>query len=315
MKCGALLVAALAAPLPARPQQPAAADMPQEMVWVDRGGRILGRVGAVQQSIFFPEFSPDERSIAVSARDGDVNDRDIWIHEVASGAKKRVTSAKGNDNFPIWSPDGRQLVFTSSRGGSYKLYLRTLKPDAPETLIYSSESAAFPRDWSPDGKQVLYAQPGPAGRSLFLLRMSEGYAPAPFLQKQNSWHDAGKFSPDGKYVAYASNAAGPWEVYVAAVDAPAKVWKVSRELSAGWVGGGGQPQWRADGKELFYIMGNDTLLSVEVDTSGEFTHGPAKRLFSIAGMKGNFPEEASWLRKYDAAADGQKFVFVRTVPK
>ena len=103
-------------------QQPTAQDMPQEMVWVDRAGKVLGRVGAVQNAMFFPEISPDGKSIAVSARDGEVNDRDIWIHDVASGAKRVHSPAKGNDNFPVWTPDGKTIIWNSSRTGEYELF-------------------------------------------------------------------------------------------------------------------------------------------------------------------------------------------------
>lgn len=306
-----LLLAALAAA-----QQPAPSDMPQEMVWVDRSGRILGRVGAVQQSMFFPEFSPDNRFLAVSARDGEVNDRDIWIHDVAAGTKKQVTSTKGNDNFPLWSPDGRRLLFTSSRTGNYDLYVKTLDPDAPETLLFGAETPEYPRHWSPDGKHILYTRAGTNARALFLLRLE----PAPqvsteFPVKPNAWMDGAKFSPNGKYLAYASNAAGPWEVYVATVDNPSQTWKVSRELSNGWAGGGGQPRWSSDGKELFYVMGNDTLLSIPVETAAPFRHSAPQRLFALPAMRGNFPEEAPWLPKYDVTSDGRRFVFVRTVPR
>jgi Tol biopolymer transport system component len=315
MRAGFFLAGALAVTLQGFAQQPTAADMPQEMVWVDRSGRIQGRVGSVQQSIFFPEFSPDERFIAVSARDGEVNDRDVWIHEVSSGKKRQITSVKGNDNFPVWSPDGKRLVFTSSRGGQYRLYLKSVDSNEPETMIHEAEGPVYPRAWSPDGKSVLFTQPGKIGRSMYLLSMAGGYKAETFLQHPTAWHDGGEFSPNGRYLAYASNVAGPWEVYVMSVSQPSKIWKVSRELSAGWAGGGGQPQWRADGKELFYIMGNDTLLSVDVETEGEFAHKEAKRLFALPGMRGNFPEEAPWLRKYEVTADGRRFVFVRTVPR
>ena len=107
-------------------QQPGPQDMPQEMVWVDRSGDVIERVGAVQNSIFFPEISPDGRSIAVSSRDGEVNDRDVWIHDIAAATKRRVMEVKGNDNFPFWSPDGKEVAFTSSRTRNYELYRRSL---------------------------------------------------------------------------------------------------------------------------------------------------------------------------------------------
>jgi eukaryotic-like serine/threonine-protein kinase len=290
-------------------QQPTAADMPQEMVWVDRTGRILGKVGATQNSIFHPEISPDGKSIAVSARDGEVNDRDIWIHDVATGAKRVVASAKGNDNFPIWSPDGKQIIFNSSRTGEYELYRKILDPDRPEELLLKMPAAQYPRSWSPDGRWLLFTQ-ADQKRDVMLWEIGKG-EPIDLFGDQKAWTEVARFSPNGRYIAYASNVEGPFEVYVSPTREPTRKWKVSRPLAMGWAGGGGQVRWRADGKELFYIMGNDTMLSVEVNTEGEFSFGPARRLFSLAGMRGNFPEESPSTPKYDVTADGQRFVFVR----
>src|SRR5262245_12662610 len=127
LKCVAVLLASIAAA-----QQPGPKDMPQEMVWVDRSGEVLGRVGAVQNSMFFPEISPDGKWIAVSARDGEPNDRDIWIHNTADGTKKVLSVAKGNDNFPTWSFDSKEIIFTSSRSGNYELYRKSVSSDQPE---------------------------------------------------------------------------------------------------------------------------------------------------------------------------------------
>lgn len=306
----------LLAALPLLAQQPTPAEMPQEMVWVDRAGQILGRVGAIQNSIFFPELSPDGSQIAVSARDGEVNDRDIWLHDVATGTKRKVAGGKGNDNFPLWSPGGKSLIFTSSRSGNYDLYRKNLDPDRPEERIWGDEKIAeYPRAWSPEGRHLIYTQAGAFGRALYLLRLEPGGpASSDLLAKPNVWYDGARYSPDGRYIAYASNDGGPWEIWVCEAADPARSWKISRELANGWAGGGGQVRWRADGKELFYMMGNDTMMSVEVATDERFTHAAAKRLFALPAMRGNFPEEAPWLAKYAVAADGQRFVFVRTVP-
>jgi eukaryotic-like serine/threonine-protein kinase len=313
-----VLAAGMAAALltAAAAQQPTAEDMPQEMVWVDRSGHLIGRVGSVQNSMFYPELSPDDRFVAVSARDGEANDRDVWIHDVATGAKRRVTESKGNDNQPTWSPDGKKIAFTSSRSGNYHLYLKSLDPDTPEVEILGTERREFTNGWSPDGKWLSYTQEdvGSPVRDIFFLRMDvTPPTPKEVLKKPNVWHDGGEFSPNGRYLAYASTAGGMWEVYVSPVDDPSRSWKVSRELSAGWAGGGGQPRWRADGSELFYIIGNDTVMSVEVETDGAFASKQAKRLFAVPGMKGNFPDEMHWLQKYDVTGDGQRFVFVRKV--
>ena len=290
-------------------QQPTPEEMPQEMVWVDRAGKTLGRAGATQMAMFFPEISPDGKLIAVSARDGEVNDRDIWIHEVASGAKRVIAPAKGNDNFPIWSPAGKQIIFTSSRLRDYELYRKDLDSGAPEVLIHKAPDAQYPRSWSPTGRWLLFTH-AEKKRDVFLWQIGEG-EPIDIFGYQNAWTEGARFSPNGLFIAYVSNAEGPFEVYVSPTREPRKKWKVSRPLLNGWAGGGGQVRWRADGKELFYMMGNETLLSVEVNTEGEFTPGEPKRLFSLPGMKGNFPEESPWIAKYDVSADGQRFLFVR----
>ena len=287
-------------------QQPTAQDMPQEMVWVNREGKVLGRVGAVQNAIFFPEISPDGKSIAVSARDGEVNDRDVWIHDVTSGSKRVHSPAKGNDNFPIWSPDGKQIVWTSSRTGEYEVYRQ-------DSLLLKQPASQYPRSISPGGKWLLYTH-ADKKRDLYLLNLEGEPKPKPVFPGAPYWTDAGRYSPDGRYFAFVSNEAGPFEVYVASVEDPQKRWKVSRELSNGWGGGGSGPRWRADGKELFYTMG-DAMLAVEVSTEGQFKSGAVKRLFAAPGMMGNFPDEAPWLAKYDVTADGQKFVFVRRVAR
>ena len=246
-------------------QQPTAQDMPQEMVWVNREGKVLGRVGAVQNAIFFPEISPDGKSIAVSARDGEVNDRDVWIHDVAGGSKRVHSPAKGNDNFPIWSPDGKQIIWTSSRTGEYELYRQ-------DSLLLKQPASQYPRSISTGGKWLLYTH-ADKKRDLYLLNLEGEPKPKPVFPGAQHWTDAGRFSPDGRHFAFVSNEAGPFEVYVGSVEDPAKRWKVSRELSNGWGGGGSGPRWRADGKELFYTMG-DAMVAVEVSLEGSLRSGP-----------------------------------------
>lgn len=285
-------------------QQPTAQDMPQEMVWVDRTGKVLGRVGAVQNAMFFPEISPDGKSIAVSARDGEVNDRDVWIHDVAAGNKRAHSPAKGNDNFPVWGPNSKDIIWNSTRTGEYELF-------RGESLLLKQPASQYPRSISPDGKWLLYTQ-ADKKRDLYLLNLEGEPKPKPMFPGARYWTECARFSPDGRYFAFVSNEGGPFEVYVASMADPSQRWKVSRELANGWGGGGGGPRWRADGKELFYMMG-DAMVSVEVSTEGEFKPGPVKRLFAAPGMMGNFPDESPWVAKYDVTADGQRFVFVRKV--
>lgn len=296
-------------------QQPTAEEMPQEMVWLDRAGKILGRAGATQMSMFFPEISPDGKFAAVSAREGEANDRDIWIHDLASGSKRVVASAKGNDNFPVWSADGKQIIFTSSRSGEYELYRKDLDPDRPEVLIHRKPGAQYPRSWSRSGKWLLFTH-AESRRDVLLWQLADADAqPIDIFAWQNAWTECARFSPNGLFIAYVSNAEGPFEVYVSPTREPRRRFKVSRGLTNGWAGGGGQVRWRDDGRELYYMLGNDTMMAVEVSTEGEFQHQAPKRLFAAPGLKGNFPEESPWVPKYDVSAGGSKFLFVRTVSK
>ncbi len=300
------------ASLPLWAQQPGPEEMPQQLVWLDRAGKTIAPVGQPQMSMYFPEISPDGRHAAVSARDGETNDRDVWIHDLSRGSKAVLAPAKGNDNFPIWTADGRDIVFTSSRPGNYELFRAPFQTDAPPKMILKLEESQYPRTIVKDTLIFTHAT---EGKRALMAMPATGGAPKPFLPDAKGWCDGARVSPDGRYVAYVSNGGGPWEVYVTEASNPSKSWKVSRELKQGWAGGGGGVRWRRNGKELFYMMG-DAMVSVEVDASGpDFKLKEGKKLFSAPGMKGSFPDEAPWLAKYDVSAEGDRFLFVRAVPK
>ena len=308
-----LPAAVLAIGLGLHAQQPGPRDMPQEMVWVDRSGVPLGRVGSVQSSMFFPEISPDGASIAVSARDGEVNDRDIWIHDVASGRKRVIASAKGNDNFPLWSPDGAEILFTSSRGGDYDLYRVAVAGASEPVKALEAPDAQYPRAISPDALTLVLTHAAPGSRRMAALTLATGRQ-RELLPGMTAWADGARYSPDGRWIVWSANPNGLWETFVAPASDPSAGVKITRELVQGWAGGGAQARWRADGKELYYVMG-EALMALPFPDDQIPKPDSAKRLFSIAGFRGNFPDEAPWLAGYAVAADGQKFVFVRTVGK
>ena len=308
-----LPTAVLALGLVLQAQQPGPRDMPQEMVWVDRSGEVLERVGAVQSSMFFPEISPDGASIAVSARDGEVNDRDVWIHDVASGGKRVVASAKGNDNFPLWSPDGSEILFTSSRGGDYDLYRVPTDGSSEPAKALETPDSQYPRDISPNAASLVYTHSVSSGRRMFVLSFATGEQ-RELLPDMTAWADGARYSPDGRWIAWSANPNGLWETFVAPASNPSAGVKITRDLVQGWAGGGAQARWRADGRELYYVMG-DALMAMPFADDQIPQPETAKRLFSIAGFRGNFPDEAPWLAGYAVAADGQKFVLVRTVEK
>jgi hypothetical protein len=231
------------------------------------------------------------------ARDGEVNDRDVWFHDVAVGSKRVHAPAKGNDNFPIWSPDGKQIVWTSSRTGEYELYKQ-------DSLLLKQPASQYPRSILPGGKW-LHTQ-ADKKRDLYLLNLEGEPKPKPVFPGAPYWTDA------GRYFAFVSNEAGPFEVYIARRGSRKTVEGLSRELSNGWGRGGsgrdGAPTGRSSSTrwETRWWRKRSSRRAVQVrDCEAAVCSG--------RGWMGNFPDEAPWRAKYDVVADGQKFVFFMRV--
>ena len=271
----------------------------QQLLWRDRAGNKLGRIGQPQSRIGYPALSPDGRRVAVAGNEG--GNSDIWIHEVDRPLKTRLTRYEGTDILPTWSPKGDRLAYSSSRTGDRDLYIIPTDGSQEPTLILTApEFRQYITDWSTDEKILLFFRRRVGSREYdlwYLERSDDGssYDAVLFLQSRFNERTA-KFSPDGRYVAYSADESGEYEVYIRRFpDAGGR-----RRVS---VNGGSQPRWRVEGEELFYVEG-DTLMAVPVSTSPELTVGTPKPLFSSPGL---LLKDGNALA-YDVTPDGRRFV-------
>jgi Tol biopolymer transport system component len=267
------------------------------LVWVDRGGRNLGSVGApADQSN--PRLSPDGKRVALSIMDPQSGNLDVWTYESSGGIATRLTTYSGIDGAPIWSPDGSRIAFTSFRGGHADLYQMKSNGEGSEEPLLQSERTSYATDWSPDGKVILYrAFDAQSNLEFWQVPVGGDRKPTPFMKTSFGVSD-GRFSPDGHFVAYASNESGRWEIFVAPFPGRGGNWKVS-------TGGGTEPTWRRDGKELFYLAPDGHLMAVAVRLSPTFDAGEPKPLFPIRRRE---PVATIDLFSYDVSADGQRFL-------
>jgi Tol biopolymer transport system component len=243
----------------------------RQLAWFDLQGKFLGNVGPSQGALDYLRISPDGTRLAATREEPDGRS-DIFVLNLARASETRLTSGPAYNANPVWSPDGTQIAFSSNRDGGPNLYVRAADGSGSDRLLLKNADRKWPRDWSPDGKFLLFDVQTPKGSEMWKLDLAaSGGEPkaSPYLQKGGV---QGCFSPDGHYVAYVSHESGVSEVYVRpfAPDAPpadvASV-KVSSH-------GGESPCWRSDGKELLYVTrgspGNPKIWAADVTLKPSF---------------------------------------------
>jgi Tol biopolymer transport system component len=261
---------------------------PVRFRWLDRSGRTLESFGDANQYRSVA-LSPDGTRLAVEVPDPRTDTPDLWLYDLARGATTRLTSGSGYN--PVWSPDGRQVALNSHRKGHHDIYLKSASGIAPETPLLESDNLKLVNDWSPDGRFILYTNGIPDGtHHLWALPMTGDRKPFPVTQSAFS-EIAGRFSPDGRLIAYVSDESGRDEVYVQTFPQAVERLQVSS-------GGGSPPEWRRDGKELFYLSPDRQLMSVAIETRPVFKTAAPRPLFRIG------PD--FWID--DVAPDGQRFL-------
>jgi len=274
-----------------------------QLTWFDRAGKQLALVGgpsALSSIDSGPRLSPDEKRVAVSRVDPQTVSADIWLIDLARNTPSRFTFDPANEISPVWSPDGSRIVFSSNREGVANIYQRLSNGAGNDELVFRSGRQAGPYDWSPDGKFILFGMiSATTGNDIWLLPLFGDQKPTPFIQTNFAEIQA-RFSPDGRWVAYASNESGPFQVYVQSHPISGGKWQVSTT-------GGAQPEWRRDGKELFYLAPDRKLMAVQVNgAESTFSIGIPKPLFD-ARVSTFFPG-APGINYYAASGDGQRFI-------
>jgi Tol biopolymer transport system component len=274
-----------------------------QLTWEDRAGKELGRVGdpAIMDN---PTLSPDGTRVAVDISDQKANNVDVWIESTTGAGNSRFTFDPAEEAVGVWSRDGSMVAYRTDADGS-SLYLKPATGLERErkrfTIPPSSMDDIIPNSWSLDDRQILFTRQGPSGQHLELLSVAGG-EPTRFLTSKGS-ETNGQISPDGKWVAYASEESGAWEIYVTSFPGAAGKWQASR-------GGGTEPRWRADGKEIFYIAPNGMLMALPVNAGGGFSTGAPVPLFQIHGRA---PISSTDVFTYDVAKDGKRFLVNRYV--
>jgi eukaryotic-like serine/threonine-protein kinase len=279
-----------------------------QLTWFDRSGKSLGAFGDVG-SYRTLALSPDGKRVAFERGDPQKPAvRNVWLYEFARGVTTRFTFSSAWDQYPLWSPDGSRIAFTSNRGGAYDLYQKTSDLAGEDEIMFKSGDTKAATSWSPDGRFLLYFTINQPSR-LWSLPLAGSAADRKAVRINNSELNfnevTGRISPDGRWIAYSSDESGRGEIYVrpfesfAATTTPAGrgtpvtgKWMVSKD-------GGINPLWRRDGKELFYLSSlGGTAMAVDVSTSGVFQAGVPKTLFKVpAGV-------LFW----DVTSDGKRFL-------
>jgi Tol biopolymer transport system component/predicted Ser/Thr protein kinase len=277
--------------------QPRGALGAAQLEWFDRDGTATGSIGGPSDQTN-PRISPDGQRVALDATDPKTRNIDIWIHELSGGIARRLTSHPAIDALPTWSPSGDRIAFMSLRQIHPDLYTTSSDGAGDDRTILQSDRTKMATDWSPDGRFLLYrVVDATSNLQIWVVPLEGDGSPRPFLQTGFGVSD-GQFSPDGRWVAYASNESGTWEIYVAPFPGPGANWKVSST-------GGSEPRWRRDGKELFFLAPDGTLMASEVTIGSTFGAKPPRTLFRIRRRE---PTYAADLFSYDVSPDGQRFL-------
>ena len=263
------------------------------MSWYNRTGQPLGTVG--DADVYYdPTLSPDGQSLAVEKRDPDRQATDLWTIDLARGTFSRLTAAAGFENVPVWSPDGRRVAYSSDQGTAPSIWVKNASGSGAEEVLVKGR--AFPTDWSRDGRYIIYRQVDPKTKhDVWALPLFGEKKPFPMLQSPAN-EDAGALSPNGQWLAYDSDESGRYEVYVQRFPDGGDKQRVSN-------GGGVWPQWRGDGKELYYhSIFDGRLMATPVTDGTSLAVGTPVALFSF--RTGDLADQ----QYYSVDRDGQRFL-------
>ena len=277
-----------------------------ELSWFDRRGTPLGRFGEIGDRT--PAISHDGTRVAVVRTDGARSTRAIWILDIEHGVASKATEGRWVD-CPAWSPNDSAIVFARGVPNSGEIFQKSLS-DGTEAAAGQQRVRGCPMEWSSDGRYVLYASDANAqspASSMWLLPMGriepprrlEGTGPAGPRGAQ------GRLSPNGRWLAYETDGAGRREIVVRAFPDGTRTWQVSTN-------GGIEPQWSADGKELFFLAFDRKLMSVPVTTEGDFRPGAPVALFQTALDAYGIPINGR--NQYVVSPDRQRFLLKQARP-
>ncbi len=264
-----------------------------QMVWMDRSGRELSRVGEAGEFQTF-DLSRDGRQLVVSKilANGQQN---LWVMDLQRGSETRLTLNEERHTDPRWSPDGRQVIFTSSRDPSRSAYQVSLPSSDPVQVFKFTGRQFGLDDWAPDGRHLLYHD---GGRSeLWALPLYGDRKPIVVTRSLAGTPDQARFSPDGRWISYNTNESGRSEIKVVPFPPTGEKWQVS-------AAGGAQPTWSGDGRELYFLAPDATLMAVDVRSGAKLEWGKPHPLFKTS------LNVIQNMEQYAPAPDGKRFLLI-----
>jgi eukaryotic-like serine/threonine-protein kinase len=269
--------------------RPEASPIQPRLLWIARDGHALGEA-APAGNYEGLDLSPDGRRVAVSILGDQPPTRDIWVRDLVRGTSSRLTLDPGDEYCPIWSPDGTRIAY-SVRSTTY-LMIKSVDGTRVDSLSVGTIVTRL-YDWSGPTNTILVGTMSGTNSDIWAVSADGRQPPRPILRTPFT-EMAGRISPDGRWLAYASNESGRLEIYVVPYPGPGGRWQISTS-------GGNYPRWRADGNEIFFEALEGGMMSVDVHVGTTFEPGMPKRLFkaTLAGFNGY-----AWA----VSRDGQRFL-------
>jgi serine/threonine-protein kinase len=267
-----------------------------KLVWVSRNG-MEQPIAAPARSYVFPRLSPDGRRVAASVTEQETQ---VWTYDLEREALTPLTFEGSQNLIPQWTPDGKRIAFNSNRAGPSNIFWQLADGSGGIERLTTSEILHAPSSFSPDGQLLAYMEANPTtSYDIWVLRLNDASTGSgqsrkaqPFLRTPFT-ETAPRFSPDGHWLAYASNESGRFEIYVQPYPGPGGKWPISNE-------GGMEPVWNPNGGELFYRSGNKMMV-VDVQTKSGFSAGKPRLLFDA----GSYSPTPATFQNYDVSPDGR----------
>jgi serine/threonine-protein kinase len=269
---------------------------PRTLVWVDREGRETP-IPAPPRPYLLPALSPDGTRVAVFSNE---RDYDLWLWDLIRQTLTRLTFAPLVDVVPVWTPDGRRLIFSSQQAGGRNIFWQSADGGAVERLTTSPDTQ-YPTAVSPDGRRLIFTDESPVtGNDVLALELDATRKVTPLVQSRFIERN-GIISPDGHWLAYEADDSGRFEIYVRPYpDVNSAHWAVSTT-------GGTRPIWTSNGQELIYISPNGALMRVTVGRGQSWS----ATMPALLVKEGYFTNPSWWGRSYDVAPDGRRFLMIR----
>jgi serine/threonine protein kinase/Tol biopolymer transport system component len=288
--------------------QHGAAGGGSQLFWYDPSGKQGEPVVPETADYYWPILSPDASKLAFALENNGVGD--IWVLDLARHTRTRITFGPQYSGWPIWWPDGKSIVFTYGPSGNMDSLFRQNADGtgSKEKLLETPGVRIIPFSVSPDGRYIAYMRVDPksnTGLDIWALPMfpDKSGEQKPFPVVATNFADiTPSFSPDGKWLAYANNETGRQEVYIQPFPTGAGRWQLS-------TAGGSRPNWRKDGKELFFFSNDQQMMAVDVSQKGASLQlGTPHALFKATTVTGSSGP-------YSVSGDGKKFVMNTVLPQ